>query len=158
MEEREAVYQFARISEKGNAFFLRQIASNRRLEILSVALNLAPTNCQFFLFGPTAIAMNESNSKKETDQPSSEHVSTDPSWIESNVNLVIYGLVGACVLTIVAQLALGLGFTEEHPAHFPEEEWVGFSAAFGFVAFVAVVFIGRGLRLIVKRDEGYYDA
>jgi hypothetical protein len=51
----------------------------------------------------------------------------------------------------------GLGYDEHHPAHFAEEAWFGFQAWFGFVVFVVVVFLGRGLRLIVERKEDYYD-
>ena len=63
----------------------------------------------------------------------------------------------ACALTLIAQAVLGLGFDEHHPAHFKQEEWFGFEAAFGFTAFVGVVFLGRLLRLLVKRPEDYYE-
>lgn len=90
---------------------------------------------------------------------STTHDSTpaEPSWLEKNVNLVIIGLVIACVLSLLAHLVPGLGYDEDHPAHFAEEEWFGFQAVFGFVVFVVVVFLGRGLRLIVERKEDYYD-
>jgi len=84
--------------------------------------------------------------------------STTPSWLERNANLIMIGLVVACGLTLVAQWYPGLGFDEHHPAHFQQEKWFGFQAAFGFVAFVVIVFLGRGLRLFVKRPENYYDA
>ena len=81
----------------------------------------------------------------------------DSSWFERNVNTIIVGLVIACAATLLAHPIIGLGYDEHHPAHFPQETWFGFEAAFGFVAFVAVVFLGRALRLIVKRPEDYYD-
>jgi hypothetical protein len=89
----------------------------------------------------------------------------DKSWFERNVNLVIAGLVVACAATLIAQamfrfelLGLHRLFSEEHPAHFELESVFGFQALFGFVAFVAVVFLGRFLRIFVKRNEDYYDS
>jgi len=89
----------------------------------------------------------------------------DTSWFERNVNLIIAGLVLACAATLVAQamcrfelFGLHRLFSEEHPAHFDLESWFGFQALFGFVAFVVVVFLGRVLRIFVKRDEDYYDS
>ena len=49
-------------------------------------------------------------------------------------------------------------FDEHHPPHFDVETVFGFQAIFGFVAFVVIVYLGRFLRLIVKREEDYYDA
>lgn len=84
---------------------------------------------------------------------SDEHEVTDPSWFEKpkNINMLIVGLVVVCVLLGAADL-----FYDKH-AHFPIEDMFGFQALFGFVAFVVVVFLGVGLRLIIKRDEDYYD-
>ena len=81
-----------------------------------------------------------------------------PSWWERNVRLIEIALLLACAATLGYQAIFGLGYDEHHPAHFPQEEWFGFQAAFGFVAFVVVVFLGRFLRLIVMRKEDYYDA
>jgi hypothetical protein len=81
----------------------------------------------------------------------------DKSWLEKNVNLVIVGLVIACALSLLAHFVPGLRYDDHHPAHFAEETWFGFQAIFGFVVFVVIVFLGRGLRLIVQRKESYYD-
>lgn len=91
------------------------------------------------------------------------HDSTDLSWAERNVNWIIIGLVVACILTVVAQMLSGPVFDmplfdEHHPAHFEIENLLGFQAMFGFAAFVVVVFLGRGLRMIVMRKEDYYDS
>lgn len=89
---------------------------------------------------------------------SDKHVPEEQSWIERNVNTIILTLVIACVLTVVAQLVFPM-FDEHHPPHFPTyENMIGFQAIFGFAAFVIVVFLGKGLRLIIKRKEDYYDA
>lgn len=85
-----------------------------------------------------------------------EHTNdSDPSWFEkkSNIRMMIIGLVVACILLILAQFT----YENDH-AHFPEyENFLGFEAIFGFVAFVVIVFLGMGLRLIIEREEDYYD-
>jgi hypothetical protein len=91
------------------------------------------------------------------DTKSDHHSPGEPNWLERNVNVIIVALVIACVATLVAQLVFGLGYDDHHPAHFPQEEWFGFQAAFGFAAFVGAVFLGQALRLIVRRSENYYD-
>ena len=80
---------------------------------------------------------------------------SDPSWFEkpSNIRMMIIGLVVVCILLFLAEFTY-----ENHHAHFPKYENIkGFQALFGFVAFIVVVFLGMGLRLIIKRDEDYYD-
>ena len=47
-------------------------------------------------------------------------------------------------------------FIHKHP-HFPWEVAPEFSAVYGFVSCVALIFIAKLLRLIVRRDEDYYD-
>ena len=79
---------------------------------------------------------------------------TDPSWFEkpSNIRLMIIGLIVVCIGLFLAEFT----FKNDHP-HFEIEKWKGFQALFGFVAFVVIVFLGMGLRLIIERDEDYYD-
>lgn len=102
----------------------------------------------------------------ETDNSkhdSNESHGADQSWFERNVNLIIGGLVVACLLTLVAQAICGPVFgmpfyDEHHHPHFPQEEWFGFQAIFGFVAFAVVVFLGTMLRKVIMRKEDYYDS
>ena len=128
--------------------------------------------------------------KTEDDNSKGDDSSGDASWLERNVNVVIAGLVIACIGSLVAQLVWAPLFAEKHgeashveashdngshdetshdevshdgashlhPAEFAVEEVFGFEAMFGFAAFVAVVFLGTGLRLIIMRDEDYYDS
>jgi len=85
---------------------------------------------------------------------SDEHEVTDPSWFEkpANINKLIVGLIVVCVGLVLADFC----YENKHP-HFEIEKYFAFQAVFGFVAFVVVVFLGVGLRLIIKRDEDYYD-
>lgn len=79
----------------------------------------------------------------------------DQSWFErpANIQKMIIGLIVVCVGLLLAEFT----YTNEH-MHFKKYESIpGFQAAFGFVAFVVIVFLGMGLRLIIKRDEDYYD-
>ena len=78
----------------------------------------------------------------------------EPSWFErpGNIRLMIAALVVCCVVLAAADL-----FYENPHPHFEIEKNFGFQAWFGFLAFVIVVFLGRFLRLIVKRPEDYYD-
>ena len=96
-----------------------------------------------------------------TEQPGNRSVnaqSEDPpgdssSWFErpGNIRLMIALLCISC-----AGLVLADRFYQPHP-HFAVESFFGFNAWFGFIAFVVIVFLGRLLRLIVRRDEDYYD-
>ena len=80
----------------------------------------------------------------------------DPSasWFErpQNIRGLIIALCVACALVVLAEL-----FYENPHPHFDLETSFAFQAWFGFAAFVAVVFLGRLLRLIVRRPEDYYD-
>lgn len=83
----------------------------------------------------------------------------DPSWFErqANVRLIIWSLMIACAGLLLAEWLLGPFHDDHHPAHFDIEHVFGYQALLGFVAFVVVVFLGTGLRLIIKRPEDYYD-
>lgn len=79
----------------------------------------------------------------------------EPSWFEepANIRMMIIGLIVVCVGLVLAEFT----YENDH-MHFKEYESIpGFQAVFGFVAFVVIVFLGMGLRLIIKRDEDYYD-
>ena len=74
-------------------------------------------------------------------------------WLDdpANVRKLYYGLWALCILLLLADL-----FYQKH-VHYAFEEWFGFSAIFGFLACVGLVFASIGLRKIVKRDEDFYD-
>jgi hypothetical protein len=58
-------------------------------------------------------------------------------------------------LALVALLIAEM-FIHKHP-HFEWETAHGFYAVYGFIACVALIFIAKLLRLVVKRREDYYD-
>ena len=41
--------------------------------------------------------------------------------------------------------------------YFRVDEWFGFGAIFGFLSCVAMVLVAKGLGVVLKRDEEYYD-
>ena len=98
------------------------------------------------------MAKHNDNSPMNTEP---EHPPVDDgSWFErrGNVNLLIGLLCIVCAGLVLADLF----YQNPHP-HFPIETTFGFQAWFGFVAFVAAVFLGWLLRQFVGRDEDYYD-
>ena len=75
----------------------------------------------------------------------------DQSWFERNGRVIFWALVGVCLALLAAELFY------EHHAHFVIDGWPGFYAVFGFLAFIFIVFAGKGLRRLIMRDEDYYD-
>ncbi len=68
-----------------------------------------------------------------------------------NVKIVIYALFIACGLLPFVDLLI-----HKH-AYFGFDGWFGFYAWFGFVACVILVITAKGLRVLLKRPEDYYD-
>ena len=65
------------------------------------------------------------------------------------------------ILLISFYISLGLlliidFFIHKH-AEFPWEGYPNFFAAYGFISCVLLIYIAKGLRLLVKRDEHYYE-
>jgi len=86
----------------------------------------------------------------------SEHGPTPgeaPRWLDTpaagrrihNVLAVFCGL-----------LVLGDFLYHKH-AHFDFEAWPGFYAAAGFLSYVSLVTVAKGLRKLIKRPETYYE-
>ena len=79
----------------------------------------------------------------------------------ANLKRLLYVFYGILVLLIVLDLILG-GHAEgghaggeEHG--FPWENMPAFFAVYGFVSYVTLIFVAKGLRLLIKRDEDYYE-
>jgi predicted MFS family arabinose efflux permease len=92
-----------------------------------------------------------------SDKPAGTHASHPLArmfaWVShpQTPNAILFTLVLIC-----AGLA-AFDFLRERHVIFKFEEMKAFYGLFGFAAFVAIVQAARLLRLIVKRDERYYD-
>lgn len=64
---------------------------------------------------------------------------------------VFWGVVAICALVVGADL-----FYEKYGAY-PAETWIGFHGLYGFVSCVALVLAAKGVRVLLKRDEDYYE-
>ena len=61
------------------------------------------------------------------------------------------------VLLAIAVLLVVLEFIIHRHGEIALEEIPLFPALYGFIAFVFIVYAGRGLRLLIMRREDYYD-
>jgi hypothetical protein len=59
--------------------------------------------------------------------------------------------IAVLALTVLAELAI-----QAHP-HFAIERLFGFNALYGFLACAALILLAKGIGLLVKRPERYYD-
>lgn len=76
-----------------------------------------------------------------------------PRWLDrkGNVDRVYWGVWVICaVLVLIEPIA------HKH-AEVAIEEIFGFHAWFGFIACVALVIAAKGLRVLLKRPEDYYE-
>lgn len=76
-----------------------------------------------------------------------------PGWADrpANRRLIRRVLYVVCALLVVAD------FVVTRYIYTPIERVPAFYALYGFVALVGVVLAAKGLRRLVRRDEGYYD-
>ena len=74
-------------------------------------------------------------------------------WLDDpkNVNKLVRGVFILAGLMILFDLIY-----HKHP-HFGMESIFGFYGFYGFVACVLLVLAAKGLRVLLKRDEDYYD-
>ena len=75
-------------------------------------------------------------------------------WLDEprNVRRLWRGFLVVLALTVLAELAVEL-----HP-HFEVEGLFGFHAAYGFLACLAMILVAKGLGLLLKRPDDYYEA
>ena len=59
--------------------------------------------------------------------------------------------IAILALTVLAELAI-----EAHP-HFAVERLFGFNALYGFLACAVLILVAKGIGLVVKRRDTYYD-
>ncbi len=74
-------------------------------------------------------------------------------WLDDrrNVDRLAYTLYAVCAGLFLADLLY-----QKH-VHFGFEHWVGFHGWYGFLSYVCLIFLAKGLRKLVKRREDYYD-
>ena len=86
----------------------------------------------------------------EKDQQ--KHVSDD-HWLVRKSTIRALWIGSSIMLAILVLLDLAV----EHHPHFGIDGTFGFGAWYGFVACVALVLFAKGLGLILKRPDTYYD-
>jgi len=74
-------------------------------------------------------------------------------WLDNprHVNWIVRGVF------ILAGLMILFDFLYHKHPHFRMEDIFGFYGFYGFIACVALVITAKGLRVLLKRDEDYYD-
>ena len=79
--------------------------------------------------------------------------SDDPRWLDKpgSVGLLIKILIAACTLSVAADF-----FYDKH-GEFHFMEFPAFDAAYGFLAYVGLVTLAKSIRVLLMRDEDYYD-
>jgi len=68
-----------------------------------------------------------------------------------NVKILLYSLYVSCAILILLDFIV-----HRHVSH-PLEQLLGFYSIYGFIGCVSIVFGSKWLRVLVKRDEDYYD-
>ena len=68
-----------------------------------------------------------------------------------NARTIHRALYAVCAMLLAVDLVM------DRYGHFAAETWFGFYAWYGFAACAAFVLIARGLRVILRRREDYYD-
>ena len=82
-----------------------------------------------------------------TDTENTDHWLVRPSTIR----LLWWTFSGVLGLTLLAQVFIPI------KGYFVVDGWFGFAAIFGFVACAVMVFVAKGLGLMLKRRQSYYD-
>jgi hypothetical protein len=77
-----------------------------------------------------------------------------PHWLDEpkNVKLLWRLFLAVLAITVLAEPFAGL-----HP-HFEVEALFGFHAWYGFLACAAMILVAKGLGLLLKRPDTYYEA
>jgi len=68
-----------------------------------------------------------------------------------NVKRLRTGFFVALVLVLIAEV-----FVDMH-GQFPVDHFYGFYAVYGFISYVLLIFVAKGIRKIIMRKEDYYD-
>ena len=89
----------------------------------------------------------------QPDAAEKDHGHGPPSVDPKIVTRIVYGLYIVCgLLLVVVDL-----FRDKEHVHFSFESWFGFYCIYGLVACVVLVLAAKALRVILMREEDYYD-
>ena len=93
------------------------------------------------------------NAVETQETPDASGATDDPRWLDQPgaVDKIIWTLCALSAATVFADL-----FYEKH-GHWHFQDFMGFDAAYGFVACVGLVIAAKGLRVLLMRDEDFYD-
>lgn len=77
----------------------------------------------------------------------------DDSWLvrPSSIRLLWRIFWAVLALTVAAHLIIDV------KGYFGVDEWYGFAAGFGFLSCLIMVIVAKGLGLLLKRDQDYYQ-
>ena len=89
--------------------------------------------------------------RDKTPEGSGHSESSDWLYHPANIRKIYIGLWVVCLLLV------GLDLTYHKHTHFPVEGIFGFFGLYGFVGCVVLVLAAKALRVILMRDEDYYD-
>lgn len=92
-------------------------------------------------------------SQHETDPAKLPALGRMLLWVDKpgSATKIFWALVVVCVLLFLAD------FTFEKHGHFDVENLPGFFGAYGFVMFTGLILAAKGLRVLIKRPEDFYD-
>lgn len=78
----------------------------------------------------------------------------DDHWLARPTTIKLLWRVFAVVLalTVLAQLVFGV------KGYFGMDGWFAFGAVFGFLSCLAMVLVAKGLGVVLKRGEDYYES
>lgn len=81
-------------------------------------------------------------------------MTAQPHWLTRPATIRRLWLLFAVVLAVAVLAGLAVGHEE---AEFAVESVFGFSALFGFVACAALILVAKGIGVLLKRPDTYYD-
>ena len=86
-----------------------------------------------------------------------KHYFDDPKRWKRLIAILFVVCAVVVALDVVSLIQKGMGWHEWRHQERDWEGWPGFYAAYGFLAYTAIVYTAKALRKGVMRDEDYYD-
>ena len=97
--------------------------------------------------------VSEESKEPGLDDSNAPTANDDPRWLDKpgSVDLLIKILIAACVVSVMAD------FLYDKHGEFHFQEFTGFDALYGFIAYVGLIHVAKGVRVLLMRSEDYYD-